>query len=71
MRGIPPVSTDSLGRKWISWTDTPQITLDELDKAESTFVFVGFTAKGISPQVATPVGLLEPHKIQAAYQKVC
>ena len=66
VRGIPPVSTDSLGRKWISWVDTPQITLDELDKAESTFVFVGFTAKGISPQVATPVGLLEPHKIQAA-----
>ena len=66
VRGIPPVSTDSLGRKWISWVDTPQITLDELHKAESTFVFVGFTAKGISPQVATPVGLLEPHKIQAA-----
>src|SRR5210317_717393 len=66
VRGIPPVSTDSLGRKWISWVDTPQITLDEIDKAESTFVFVGFTAKGISPQLATPVGLLEPHKIQAA-----
>ena len=66
VRGIPPVSTDSLGRKWISWVDTPQITLNEIDKAESTFVFVGFTAKGISPQLATPVGLLEPHKIQAA-----
>tara|TARA_R110000765_G_scaffold127651_1_gene225708 strand:- start:745 stop:1785 length:1041 start_codon:yes stop_codon:yes gene_type:complete len=33
---------------------------------ENTFVFVGFTAKGIMPQLATPVGLLEPHKIQAA-----
>jgi len=65
VRGIPPVATDSLGRKWISWVDTPQTTLDEMD-VESTFVFVGFTAKGISPQVATPVGLLEPHKIQAA-----
>jgi adenylate cyclase len=30
------------------------------------FVFVGVTANGIMPQVATPVGLLEPHKIQAA-----
>ena len=29
-------------------------------------MFVGFTAKGISNQVATPVGLLEPHKIQGA-----
>ena len=33
---------------------------------ENKFVFVGFTAKGIMPQLATPVGLLEPHKIQAA-----
>jgi len=65
VRGIPPISTDSLGRKWISWVDTPQTTLKELD-VESKFVFVGFTAKGISPQLATPVGLLEPHKIQAA-----
>jgi adenylate cyclase len=33
---------------------------------ENKFVFVGFTAKGIMPQIATPSGLLEPHKIQAA-----
>ena len=65
IRGIPPVKTDSLGRKWISWVDTPQTNLQELDVANK-FVFVGFTAKGISNQVATPVGLLEPHKIQAA-----
>lgn len=65
VRGIPPIATDSLGRKWISWVDTPQTNLQELDVANK-FVFVGFTAKGISPQVATPVGLLEPHKIQAA-----
>ena len=65
VKGIPPVDTDSFGRKWISWVDTPQTTLEEMN-VESTFVFVGFTAKGISPQLATPVGLLEPHKIQAA-----
>ena len=65
VRGIPPVSTDSLGRKWISWVDTPQTTLSEMN-VENKFVFVGFTAQGISPQLATPVGLLEPHKIQAA-----
>jgi len=65
VRGIPPVSTDSLGRKWISWVDTTETTLQEMN-VESTFVFVGFTAQGISPQLATPVGLLEPHKIQAA-----
>ena len=65
VRGIPPISTDSLGRKYVSWVDTPQTTLDEMDVANK-FVFVGFTAKGISPQLATPTGLLEPHKIQAA-----
>ena len=65
VRGLPPIATDSLGRKWVSWVDTKQTTLEELD-VQNTFVFVGFTAKGISNQVATPVGLLEPHKIQGA-----
>jgi adenylate cyclase len=65
VRGLPPIKTDSLGRKWISWVDTPQTNLQELDVANK-FVFVGITALGIMPQVATPVGLLEPHKIQAA-----
>jgi len=65
IRGIPPVKTDSLGRKWISWVDTPQTDLKEMD-VEGKFVFVGVTANGVMPQIATPVGLLEPHKIQAA-----
>ena len=65
IRGIPPVKTDSLGRKWISWVDTPETNLQEMD-VNGKFVFVGVTANGVMPQVATPVGLLEPHKIQAA-----
>jgi len=65
VRGLPPIPTDSLGRKWISWVDTPQTTLKEMN-VEGKFVFVGFTAKGIMPQLATPTGLLEPHKIQTA-----
>ena len=65
IRGIPPIKTDSLGRKWISWVDTPQTDLQEMNVA-GRFVFVGVTANGVMPQVATPVGLLEPHKIQAA-----
>ena len=65
IRGIPPVKTDSLGRKWISWVDTPQTDLKEMNVA-GKFVFVGVTANGVMPQIATPVGLLEPHKIQAA-----
>ena len=65
IKGIPPVKTDSLGRKWISWVNTPQTTLTEMNVA-GKFVFVGVTANGVMPQIATPVGLLEPHKIQTA-----
>jgi len=65
VRGIPPTKLDKYGRQWISWVDTPQTTLQEMD-VKGKFVFVGVTAKGVMPQIATPVGLLEPHKIQAA-----
>ena len=65
VKGLNPVKTDSLGRKWISFVNTPQTNLKEMD-VDGKFVFVGFTAKGIMPQLATSVGLLEPHKIQAA-----
>jgi len=65
VRGLPAVPVDSLGRKWISFVNTPQTDLQEMD-VKDKFVFIGFTAKGIMPQLATPVGYLEPHKIQAA-----
>ena len=65
VRGLPPISTDSLGRKWISWVDTPQTTLNDMD-VRGKFVFIGVTAAGVMPTLATPNGLLEPHKIQAA-----
>ena len=65
LRGLPPISTDSLGRKWISWVDTPQTTLNDMD-VRGKFVFIGVTAAGVMPTLATPNGLLEPHKIQAA-----
>jgi len=65
VQGLPPVATDSLGRKWISWVNTHQTTLTEMD-VQDRFVFIGTDAMGIMPQLATPVGLLEPHRIQAA-----
>jgi len=65
VRGLPQTQVDSLGRQWISWVKTKETTLADMDVA-GTFVFVGVTAKGVMPQLATPVGLLEPHKIQAA-----
>tara|TARA_R110000796_G_scaffold104470_1_gene214303 strand:+ start:553 stop:2334 length:1782 start_codon:yes stop_codon:yes gene_type:complete len=66
IRGIPPVKTDSLGRKWISWVDTPQTDLKEMN-VSGKFVFIGVTANGVMPQIGIPNGqLMEPHKIQAA-----
>ena len=66
VKGLPPVKTDSFGRKWISYVDTPQTDLKEMN-VNGKFVFIGFTAKGVMPQLAIPSGqLLEPHKIQAA-----
>ena len=65
VQGLPPVATDSLGRKWISWVSTHETTLTEMN-VQDRFVFIGTDAMGIMPQLATPVGLLEPHKIQAA-----
>ena len=65
VKGLNPVPVDPLGRKWISFVNTPQTDLAEMD-VNGKFVFVGFTAKGISPQLSTPAGLMEPHKIQAA-----
>lgn len=66
VKGIPSTPVDQYGRKWISWVDTPQTTLQEMDVANK-FVFVGVTAKGVMPQLATASrDLLEPHKIQAA-----
>ena len=65
VQGLPPVDVDNLGRKWISWVDTPQTDLQELNVAHK-FVFVSVNAPGVFPTVATPVGLLAPHEVQAA-----
>jgi len=65
VKGLPAVKTDSLGRKWISFVNTPTTTLQEMDVADK-FVIVGVTANGVMPQLSTPAGLLEPHKIQTA-----
>lgn len=59
------IPVDSIGRRWVSWVDTPSTSLKEMDVRDK-FVFVGVSAKGVMPQIATPVGLLYPHEIQAA-----
>ena len=65
-KGIPPAATDSMGRRWISWVVPHETSLDDLSSIAGRFVFVGVTAKGVMPQIATPAGLLYPHQIQAA-----
>ena len=65
VQGLPPVAVDSLGRKWISWIVPHRTTLKEMQVA-GKFVFVGVTAKGVMPQIATSVGLKYPHEVQAA-----
>ena len=59
------IPVDEIGRRWVTWSDTSRTTLDEMDVA-GKFVFVGVSAKGVMPQIATPVGLKYPHEVQAA-----
>ena len=59
------IETDELGRKWVSWVGTPKTTLSKMEVTDK-FVFVGVSAKGVMPQIATPVGLLYPHEVQAS-----
>ena len=59
------IPVDNIGRRWVSWVDTPSTSLEEMDVRDK-FVFIGVSAKGVMPQIATPVGLLYPHEIQAA-----
>ena len=65
VKQLNPISTDSDGRVWVNWVETDSTSLQAMD-VEGKMVIVGTTAKGILPQVATPVGLLYPHQIQAA-----
>ena len=63
---LPPISVDSAHRKWISYVDTPVITLDDLSEAEDKITIIGTSGGGIMPQVPTSKGLMYPHFLQAA-----
>ena len=65
VRSIPPIEVDALGRKWVSYVDTP--TTDLLDpQVKDKFVILGTSGGGIMPQVPTSQGLKYPHHVQAA-----
>ena len=59
------IPVDGLGKRWVSWIDTPSTTLSDMD-VKDKFVFIGVSAKGVMPQIATSDGLKYPHHVQAA-----
>ena len=63
-----PVTTDSLGRVWIDWSQkSKSVSLAELpDNFRGAVVFVSPTAAGISNPVPTALGPVHPHELQAA-----
>mgnify|MGYP003149107824 CR=1 FL=1 len=63
---LPPISVDSAHRKWISYVNTPVITLDELSGAKDKITIIGTSGGGIMPQVPTSKGLMYPHYLQAS-----
>lgn len=63
-----PVSTDSLGRIWIDWSQQSQrVSLTQLPKdLAGAIVIVGPTAAGIANPLPTSVGGVFPHHVQAS-----
>ena len=63
-----PVTTDSLGRVWIDWSQqSKSVSMTDLPKDfAGAVVIVGPTAAGISNPVPTAKGAVFPHEVQAA-----
>ena len=63
-----PITTDSLGRVWIDWSQQSRsMSMLDLPKdLEGAVVIVGPTAAGISNPVPTAKGAVFPHEVQAA-----
>lgn len=63
-----PVTTDSLGRIWIDWSQqSTSVSLTSLPKDfGGAIVIVGPTAAGIGNPVPTSRGAVFPHEVQAA-----
>lgn len=62
------VTTDELGRIWVDWSSKPrEHSAIQLPKDfEGGIVIVGLTAKGLNNPVASPIGAIYPHHLQAA-----
>jgi adenylate cyclase len=62
------ITTDELGRIWVDWSSKPiEHSASKLPKSfNGGIVIVGLTAKGLNNPVATSVGAVYPHHLQAA-----
>jgi adenylate cyclase len=62
------ITTDELGRVWVDWSSKPiEHSASKLPKSfDGGIVIVGLTAKGLNNPVATSVGAVYPHHLQAA-----
>lgn len=62
------ITTDELGRVWVDWSSNPiEHSASKLPKSfDGGIVIVGLTAKGLNNPVATSVGAVYPHYLQAA-----
>ena len=62
------ITTDPIGRIWVDWSSKPtEYSLSNLPKDfGGSIVIVGLTAKGLNNPVATSVGAVYPHYLQAA-----
>ena len=62
------IETDELGRVWIDWSSRPiEHSLSSLPKDfNGGIVIVGLTAKGLNNPVASSIGSVYPHYLQAA-----
>lgn len=62
------ITTDEFGRIWVDWKSRPkEHSLNKLPKSfDGGIVIVGLTAKGFNNPVATSIGAVYPHYLQAA-----
>ena len=63
-----PITTDSLGRVWIDWSQTnKQVSAVNLPKSfNDGIVIVGLTAAGLGNPIPTSMGAVWPQDVQAA-----
>ena len=65
VKSLPSIAVDNLGRKWVSFVNTPKTDLMD-PQVKDKFVIIGTSGGGIMPQVPTSQGLKYPHHVQTA-----